>query len=163
MAEKKLKMKIKNWIATNQEKQSELPSPAISSFYPIVIEKNNKKETDIFTFSSKDELQISFNISLYGIKESEPIWVQLKIKDLNGHGNEPSIHGILNNIKLNPKLKISKTKYLESFELKVSGIIPQEGAYEADLFIRNKRNQTTDKSKTFFYLRREKNEEKAED
>ena len=76
---------------------------------------------------------------------------------------ETSIHGILNNIKLNPKLKISKTKYLESFELKVSGIIPQEGAYEADLFIRNKRNQTTDKSKTFFYLRREKNEEKAED
>ena len=163
MAEKKLKIKIKNWIASNQEKQSELPSPAISSFYPIVIDKNSKKETDIFTFSSKDELQISFNISLYGIKESEPIWVQLKIKDLNGRGNEPSIHGILNNIKLNPKLKISKTKYLESFELKVSGIIPQEGAYEADLFIRNKRNQTTDKSKTFFYLRREKNEEKTED
>lgn len=163
MAEKKLRIKIKNWIANNQEKQNELPSPAISSFYPIIIDKDNKKETDIFTFSSKEELQISFNISLYGIKESEPIWIQLKVKDLNGRGNEPSIHGILNNIKLNPKLKISKTKYLESFELKVSGIIPQEGAYKADLFIRNKRNQTTDKSKTFFYLRRKRNEEKAKD
>lgn len=146
---------IKNW--TKKDKQLEsFPTPAISSFYPISLD--TKKESLIFTFKSDNPIFVGFNLSLFDISEKEPIFVQIKVKGLDNK-NQGSVEGYLNNIKINPDHKLKGSRFITAFELKVPDFIPVEGTYKATIFIKNKRQNTADRSQTFFYLRRSKDNE----